>query len=71
MTIPCPDCGRPMTYGGAARNRMVCVPCETPKHWEFGRQVIPEESITDLKLAGKCYCHLMDGRKCAICRGKK
>lgn len=68
--MQCPKCGRVMTWGGSGRNRMVCVPCETPQRYHYEYVNNPEETITDLKRKGKCYCHLMEDRVCQVCKNK-
>lgn len=70
----CPECSRPMTWGGSRSNSLECPECSKPKNYRFdGMAKQPEESITDLKNRGVCYCHLMTGRTCQVCvaRGPK
>jgi hypothetical protein len=70
----CPGCGRPMTWGGSRANSLQCAVCDTPKSFAFDGMAQPkEESITDLKNRGICYCHLMINRTCSVCvaRGPK
>ncbi len=73
-TTRCPECSRPMTWGGSRSNRLECGVCSQPNSFTFnGSQGAQEESITDLKNRGVCYCHLMVNRTCAVCvaRGPK
>lgn len=70
----CPECSRPMTWGGSKTNRLVCAVCSQIKSFSFdGMKPREEESITDLKNRGVCYCHLMINRTCSVCiaRGPK
>lgn len=70
-TTRCPDCSRPMIWGGSRSNALVCTECTKPKSFSFdGMAVSKDESITDLKNRGICYCHLMTGRTCQVCRSK-
>lgn len=55
-----------MIWGGMAVGHMICEHCIAKDN--PGRQVIEEETITSLKNAGKCYCHLLVGRICLICK---
>lgn len=61
----CPECHRPMVWSGTGANRLMCPECDLGVK---GSREPKEENITDLKRAGKCYCHLMVGRVCETCK---
>lgn len=64
----CSECSAALVWTGMAGGRLECPVCSKPKEFRAGFE--EEETITDLKRAGKCYCHLMHNRTCETCRKK-